>query len=87
MAQTQRSSAGTFGLLARALALSALGVPAAARRRSRALLHEPPHVHAWGVGQVASHQTIELIVPILKDWHSVVGKKTKFCGHGMQGEH
>ena len=48
-----------------------------ARRRSPALLREPPQVHARGVGQVASHQTIELIVPILKDWHSVVGKKKK----------
>ncbi len=33
------------------------------RRRSRALLHEPPHVHVWGVGQVASIQMIELIRP------------------------
>ena len=36
------------------------------RRRSRALLHEPPHVHAWGVGQVASIQMIELIRPSSK---------------------
>ncbi len=50
------------------------------RRRSKALLHEPPQVHARGVVGVASRQMHELIVPILKDWHSV-GKKKKWARH------
>ena len=57
-------AAGAQALSGPAAGAQALSGPAALlRRRSQALLHEPPQVHARGVGQVASLQMIELIVP------------------------
>ncbi len=81
MAQTQRSSAGG-GFLPHGLWLfPRRGYRLRLRRRSKALQHEPPPIHVWGVGQVASIQMIELIRLILKVCHSAVGKSQNWARH------